>query len=251
MKIDLTIEASPRSWRRRRLLVVVTAVLAIAIPAAVWASHDFADVPSDRLFHTQISAIAGAGITTGCGAPAARTYCPEEFVRRDAMAAFMHRGFGRVAKTEMNLTAVATSDTVTLGTLTITPGLPSGALAGAKGFIKADAAVVFWIEGVATGCPCMMAAQLLLDGQPMHFDWSYVMVRVTDDIATVPLTGVGEVTTSGPHTITVEVVHFRGIGTVTAWGNATAAYYPFGSTGTNVLGTDSVPPSGDRTPAGQ
>lgn len=69
-------------------------VLAIAIPTDTSASHNFSDVPDSMIFHKEVGAIADAGITTGCGGG---KYCPWEPVSRLAMAAFMTRGFGRVA----------------------------------------------------------------------------------------------------------------------------------------------------------
>ena len=87
---------------RGRWLMVVLALatgLVLAVPLA-WASHQFTDVPDGHQFHTEIAAIAGAGITGGktCAPPGTPpTYCPTENVNRQAMAAFLHRGLSRVA----------------------------------------------------------------------------------------------------------------------------------------------------------
>jgi hypothetical protein len=62
MKIHLTIEVNPWSWRGlRRLVVVGIFVLAIALPAAVWAGDAFTDVPTGAQFHDEISAIKTCG----------------------------------------------------------------------------------------------------------------------------------------------------------------------------------------------
>lgn len=98
MKINTSADGRRRRPRRALLLALV-ALAAVAVPAAVWASHDFGDVPTSHQFHDQISAIKGAGITTGCGGG---NYCPDDLVRRDAMAAFMHRGYGRAAESSFN-----------------------------------------------------------------------------------------------------------------------------------------------------
>jgi hypothetical protein len=74
------------------LALVVT--LAIAIPNDTSASHNFSDVPDSMIFHEEVGRIKDAGITTGCGGG---KYCPWDPVSRLAMAAFMNRGFGRVA----------------------------------------------------------------------------------------------------------------------------------------------------------
>jgi len=53
----------------------------------------FTDVPSNHPFCTDITWMAERGVTVGCSATSAtqRQYCPDQSVRRDQMAAFMHR----------------------------------------------------------------------------------------------------------------------------------------------------------------
>jgi hypothetical protein len=72
----------------RRLIGVIAITAALAFPLGVLASHGFTDVPDSNTFHSDIDAIADAGVTTGCGAT---TYCPKEFVTREQMAAFLNR----------------------------------------------------------------------------------------------------------------------------------------------------------------
>jgi hypothetical protein len=91
--------SAPTSSRANLLIPGVIALalivaLAISIPNDTRASHDFNDVPTSMLFHAEVSKIRDAGITTGCGGG---NFCPTDFVQRRAMAAFMTRGFGRVA----------------------------------------------------------------------------------------------------------------------------------------------------------
>jgi hypothetical protein len=62
--------------------------MALVIPASALASHRFSDVPDSNKFHNAISAIADAGITTGCGGT---KYCPNGLVTRGQMAAFLSR----------------------------------------------------------------------------------------------------------------------------------------------------------------
>ena len=50
---------------------------------------DFFDVPATYTYHTAVSKIFRAGITTGCGAG---NYCPEQPVTRGEMAVFLLRG---------------------------------------------------------------------------------------------------------------------------------------------------------------
>jgi hypothetical protein len=234
VKIHVTIEANPRAWRRQRKLFVVGVFLvAIALPAAVWASDKFFDVPDDQPFHNQISAIAGAGITTGCGEG---NYCPAEFVRRDAMAAFMHRGYGRAAYKVLPTASVPSAAAVPTGwSLGITVGLPSNALAGAAGFIKVDG-VVSVCNNTAT--QRLVRARLLMDGVAIGGDTTYQSLDVDNssgECGNLALNGVARITSSGVHTASVEIQGGDGA-SVVANGHLTNTYVPFGSTGTNTLG---------------
>jgi len=76
---------------RRTVLVVMLAALVgalVAVPIAVYASHQFTDVPNTNPFHADIDWLADAGVTKGCSTTA---YCPSDNVSREQMAAFMHR----------------------------------------------------------------------------------------------------------------------------------------------------------------
>lgn len=78
--------------RNRWVTIAIVALTALVIaPAAVWASHSFDDVPDDNTFHEDIEAIAEAGVTIGCDPPENTEYCPDDFVTREQMAAFMNR----------------------------------------------------------------------------------------------------------------------------------------------------------------
>jgi hypothetical protein len=61
----------------------------VAFPLGVIASHQFTDVPDSYQFHNDIDAVKDAGVTSGCGD--GTTYCPEDFVTRGQMAAFLNR----------------------------------------------------------------------------------------------------------------------------------------------------------------
>lgn len=78
--------------RKRWVTIAVVALAALILaPAAVWASHSFNDVPDDNTFHEDIEAIADARVTIGCNPPENTEYCPDDFVTREQMAAFMNR----------------------------------------------------------------------------------------------------------------------------------------------------------------
>ena len=78
--------------RNRWVTIVIVALTTLVIaPAAVWASHSFNEVPDDNTFHEDIEAIAEARVTIGCDPPENTEYCPDDFVTREQMAAFMNR----------------------------------------------------------------------------------------------------------------------------------------------------------------
>ncbi len=55
------------------------------------ATNTFVDVPVSHPFFTAIEALAASEITTGCGGG---RYCPDDFVTRGQMAAFLSRALG-------------------------------------------------------------------------------------------------------------------------------------------------------------
>jgi hypothetical protein len=237
MKIHVTIEANPLAWGRlRRLFIVGVGVLSIAIPAAVWASHDFSDVPTEHQFHSQISAIAGAGITTGC---APGLYCPADPVRRDQMAAFMHRGFSRLGWFPINATVTQTSNgpAAALASATFTVGLPDNALAGSGAFIEGHVAIN--LVAPSSGCPCEYRASLIdvTDPEPFALFDPRLIVN-NSEVRQFTVTGATDTGVPGEHTIELRVWRVAGTGTgATAQGDATLSYHPFGSAGTNSFGT--------------
>ena len=87
---DGTRQARHRRLPRRRStrLFLVAGALAIALVPAAWASHQFTDVPTASPHHDDISTIARASITGGCGPG---LYCPTQAVQRDQMASFLAR----------------------------------------------------------------------------------------------------------------------------------------------------------------
>lgn len=54
-------------------------------------TNTFTDVPVSHPFFTAIEALAASEITTGCGGG---KYCPDNFVTRGQMAAFLARALG-------------------------------------------------------------------------------------------------------------------------------------------------------------
>lgn len=224
----------PRT-RGRIALAVLGLALVVGVPVAL-ASHQFTDVPDSNPFHGDISAITDAGITSGktCVPPGTPpTYCPSENITREAMAAFVHRGFGRVATTYMSPQDVPSDFAVPTGwSVNITPGIASTALAGASGFVQATASVNACNDRDDFGYH--VNGQLLLDGTPMS---QYVAAEVIwpGTCAVIGVTGVASVATAVPHTVSVQLDGPAVTG-LAADGQLTVTYIPFGSTGTNTLG---------------
>jgi hypothetical protein len=80
------------SNRRRLLLAATGLVLGLAvIPGIAIAGQQFSDVSDGNIFSDDIAWLAESGITLGCNPPANTEFCPGDTVRRETMAAFMHR----------------------------------------------------------------------------------------------------------------------------------------------------------------
>jgi hypothetical protein len=77
-----------------RAIAAAVAVALLATPTAL-AGHQFTDVPDNHQFHTEISIFKDTNITTGC---TATEYCPSDYVRRQAMAAFIDRALGLLVR---------------------------------------------------------------------------------------------------------------------------------------------------------
>jgi len=79
------------SRRALRLALVVLVTVAVTAPVSVFAASQFTDVPGDHLFHDDIVWLADSGVTRGCNPPDNDMFCPESYVTRGQMAAFMRR----------------------------------------------------------------------------------------------------------------------------------------------------------------
>ena len=250
-----------RTRRVRRRWLLGLAALVVALAAAVplaWASHQFTDVPDSNPFHTEISNLAGSGITSGktCTPPGTPpTFCPNEPVVRQSMAAFMNRGLGRVAYATGAASAMPTNgSSVVLRSITLNVG---GAPGGTQ-FVKVDAAVGTYILS-AVGCPCSTIywIQATTLGQ-QTFGHTHLNFQLDPAISRGELVGahsaVFAVPTGTSQTFRVMAARLPAMstGTVSAYAELTAITAPFGSTGGSTLGveTASLPlaPSGTPPP---
>jgi hypothetical protein len=59
-------------------------------------SATFDDLPTTDIFFTQVEWLVWSEITKGCNPPENTEFCPDDFVTRGQMAAFMHRALGDV-----------------------------------------------------------------------------------------------------------------------------------------------------------
>ncbi|MEO6350710.1 MAG: S-layer homology domain-containing protein [Candidatus Limnocylindrales bacterium] len=169
---ELEAQRSPRNRRRLRRPMISRRVallglaLALLLPGVVLASHRFNDVPDGNPFHTEISAITGAGITAGF---ADGGYHPSEAVTRQAMAAFLHRIGGRAALAvgDPPMTAAVTSQAGSDGSggvvpvrqLTITVPGASNSFSPQQ-LVHLQGRVIFAtsMSTSSKGCPCQFNA---------------------------------------------------------------------------------------------
>jgi hypothetical protein len=217
------------SGRGRKIIAALILVVALAIPAGVLASHQFGDVPNSNPFHGDISAIALAGITTGCGGG---NFCPTGVLTRQQEAAFIHRASGRVGGDDAFALSVPPATDVAVAALTITTGLPGGTVAGANGFLKIDGTVTLY-ETVADGCDCFASINVVVDGVPDSAEtFVYLDNNASYQLSTGAISAVVPVTT-GVKTVQLVVNEYIGTETLAAYSSLTALYVPFGSTGTD------------------
>ena len=77
--------------RIRVVILGVTAAVLLAATAASAAPTKFKDVPSDHTFSVAINWMAENGITRGCNPPTNDMFCPDDYVTRGQMSAFLKR----------------------------------------------------------------------------------------------------------------------------------------------------------------
>ena len=232
-------------WARLTLVALVAAGV-LAVPIA-WASHDFTDVPNGHPFHTDITAVKGAGITAGktCVPPGTPpTYCPGEPITREAMAAFMRRGGGRMAQdATADVAANVTGSTI----LEVEEeDMTVGGVAGTQ-LVLVQGAVT--IDAAATGCPCEWRAFLVQDdgtadevvSQPM-----YVEAEGGDgDIDTTVHVSWAFIAASGSHNYSLQLQNWNTVNTFNLTGASirviTAPFDQDGLTGILTEGAQSDP----------
>jgi hypothetical protein len=229
-EVKITIELNRPTWlrrprSRRGLTILLALLLTLGIPVGAVASDRFADVPTGSIFHDAINAIAGAGITLGCGAP---NFCPIANVNREQMAAFMHRGLSRVGYAEGSGVAITTN--TDLAVLTIKAGEATGGFV----FVKVDAVATTFVSSLA-GCPCRSLFNITADGLPgaSQNGWHQITALVDGlGLDMGPATKVWRVPSGTTQTFRLTILPWTGSG-MQAYGHMSAVMAPFGSQGTS------------------
>lgn len=108
------------------VMAVFATVLVVGPVASVFAGTGFTDVPDGHIFKTEITWLADQGITQGCNPPANDQFCPDGYVTRGQMAAFLTRALGLTDPGTVDFiddnTSVFESDIEKLATAKITLG---------------------------------------------------------------------------------------------------------------------------------
>ena len=233
-----TTSQAGRSRLRRRLRWVIPLTMLLAVPPAVFAAHNFTDVPNSHPFHTEISNLAGSGVTIGCGSG---NYCPDDETQRDEMAGFLNRGLGRATANAATVTW-AVADTAPVTSAAITTGGAAGS--AGVGFVLVTGSVTASTDTPAATCPCEVAVWVDQSGTTpvqqsptMVFDVSSVPTSTgggANGSATVSWVFQVPAATRATFNLRADVTATTGVaGTVT--GALTLAYFPFGGTGSSTL----------------
>jgi hypothetical protein len=225
--------------------VVFAAVLgaALAFPLGAFASHQFADVPTGHQFHADIDAIADAGVTFGCGGV---NYCPEDFVTRGQMAAFLNR-LGALGPDKTPVANAATvdgwdaDDLARFATANHTggqaiPGFPDFVTHGtvsitapAAGYVLVNVSATVRNEG-CTNTVCHVAGNVRHNqtGITTNLQWE----TITFGLGSMSWNHVWAVN-PGVNTFSLRLQRtVGGNGTLQTWGSyLTAQYSPFNATG--------------------
>jgi hypothetical protein len=234
--------ALPGPKLAKRLTRVGLVGLMLAMPVIVSASHQFSDVPSSHTFHTAISRLYGARLTSGCSAT---RFCPSANVTRGQMAAFLNRSLGRGAST-WGATGTANDwdamdDSILDGVFLTHGGAPGG-----TGHVLVTANVSIYSKQAGT-CPCELAVWLINEdtgeASPAAFQVILDIPGPPDSDATSWYSGTG--TVSHLFTVPSGVRHTYLLGahvdvttapsgdTAGAEWSLSAVYVPFGGDGGN------------------
>lgn len=225
LSIELEIERPRRLPRPRRLAVGLAVALGLLLPTLALASHQFSDVPTGHLFHDDISKGYAARLTAGCTQTA---FCPDAYVTRGQMMAFLNRGLGRVESGLLGGT-VSSSTRVSVGSLQIT----AGNVTGGQALVYLIASASAYVGGA--GCPCE-ATVGIFRGPAQVTTETFIDLPATaapdDDTDDIGIAlGVVGVPTGVPQTFTVMMRRTAGSAGISVYGNVIAQVVPFNGIG--------------------
>lgn len=227
MRVSIEVEFHrPRHLTRpRRALLALAVALAVLVPAVALASHQFSDVPTGHTFHGDIAKGYAARLTAGCSAT---TFCPEAFVTRGQMMAFLNRGLGRVQYGLLG-GSIASSTRASVGSVTIT----AGNVTGGQAYVFLIATASTYVGGA--GCPCEATVGIFRGAGQVTTE-TYLDLTATaapdddtDEIGTAM--GIVSVPTGVPQTFDVMMRRTAGSASLSVFGNIIAMVVPFDGTG--------------------
>jgi hypothetical protein len=233
-----------RGGRARRLAAALSVALLVAlVPLGLFAANPFTDLDpgQDAGHNPNIDLIYNAGITTGCS-PA--EYCPKEFVTREQMASFLARTAGLgpnppVANASIlrgyapsGLARAAGAKTVSVdldGTFTniatATIEVP------APGYVIVTGTAGMYVPSGGGACPCEALLRLHYPAGN-EFSLNYLLRSAALEGDSAAATHLFTVTTPGTRVFALQAQQVLGTKELTAGGEITALYVPFGGTGT-------------------
>jgi hypothetical protein len=150
----------------------------LALPVMVSASHVFNDVPTSHTFHTAISRLYGARLTSGC---TATRFCPGANVTRGQMAAFLNRGLGRGA-VDVGGSGLADDWATFNDNVLATVDLLHGGSPGGTGHVLVTASAAAYTTLAGT-CPCELSIWLVDENSGEESAGAF---QVITDVATPP-----------------------------------------------------------------
>jgi hypothetical protein len=218
---------------RRAMAIGLVGLMLASAPAVALASHLFTDVPTSHTFHGDIGRLAEAGITAGCSPT---TYCPEDFVTRGQMAAFLARTGGR-AGFDASAPNVSLDAPTVLASVTIRPGNVQGGTA----FVLLVASYGIYSQS-ATGLPISVDLRIRNAADPFaDLPGSATGFAQVDALDSIVGQDGGSIVTVVPVPsgvpITFELASQKKFadGTVFGRGSLAAVYLPFSEDGDDVL----------------
>lgn len=237
----------------RRITLIIVAVLAVSlgVPAALYASHRFSDVPSGKFYHEPVAALDASGLTNGCSPS---EYCPERKTSRGEMATFLHRGLGRVAhgSSVVDMSGgVGQPASVSVRT---------GGVSGGTVFVELHGAVTVYSDGNVGSCPCEIEAFIYRLSDKKRMSYSVFGQLPGEKTASgfaqtsLPVSWAVQQPSNTNRTYAIAVFVNDGSPTqVRAEAGLTATYAPFGSTGTSSFSaedSESLRPRDGNAPPG-